>query len=160
LAGQGCMLGNRSQGGGPGNRLKIDAKANVFRAGSGEEATNSGGVPAPSTTFEVGPGKVLTFASVTGRVSCCGGGEELSDADRGTCGGGVTDVEYGGGMSAITPPNRTMFLVGVFTNNSAATIPGPPRLNATSPQNLTPQLFQTFFIGTGKGKQFEVPAKA
>jgi hypothetical protein len=53
-----------------------------------------------------------------------------------------------------------MFLVGVFTNDSAAAEPGPPRLDATSSENLKPKLFQTFFIGAGKGKEFEVPPTA
>jgi hypothetical protein len=160
LAGFGCNLRKVAEAGSGGFTLKVDARANVFRAGTGEEAANSGGVPAPSVTFDAGPGKVLTFSEVKGRVSCCGGGEEFNEADGGTFAGGVTDVESAGGISGITHSDKTMFLVGVFTDNSAALPPGPSRLNALSPNNLSPQLFQTFFIGTGKGKQFEVPAKA
>ena len=160
LAGLGCNLKKATQTGGPDFTLKINAKANVFRAGVGEEAANSGGEPAPSVSFDARAGSVLTFSDVSGRVSCCSGGEEFNDADGGTFAGGVTDVESAAGISGITHPNRTMFLVGVFTDNSAAILPGPPRLDATSPKNLTPQLFQTFFIGTGKGKQFQVPSKA
>jgi hypothetical protein len=51
-----------------------------------------------------------------------------------------------------------MFLVGVFTDNSAAQPPGPKRLDAGDPNNLTPELFQSFFIGSGKGKQIQVPS--
>jgi hypothetical protein len=160
LVGFGCNLRKVAQAGSGGFTLKVDARANVFRAGTGEEAANSGGVPAPSVTFDPGPGKVLTFSEVKGRVSCCSGGEEFNDADGGAFAGGVTDVESAGGISGITHPDKTMFLVGVFTDNSAPAPPGPARLNAVSPNNLAPQLFQTFFIGTGKGKQFEVPAKA
>ena len=57
-------------------------------------------------------------------------------------------------------PNKTMFLVGVFTDSSSAKPPGPKRLDANDPKNLTPELFQSFFIGTGKGKQIQVPSTA
>ncbi|HJZ78867.1 MAG TPA: hypothetical protein VKD91_00935 [Pyrinomonadaceae bacterium] len=140
--------------------MKIDARANVFRAGTGEADALGGGVPAPSVTFDARAGNVLTFSSVSGRVSCCSGGEQFNDADGGTFAGGVTDVESAGGISGITHPNKTMFLVGVFTDNSAAAAPGPARLEATTPANLTPKLFQTFFIGTGKGREFRVPPNA
>jgi hypothetical protein len=146
--------------GGPNFTLKINAKSNVFRAGAGDADANGGGEPAPSTTFHAGAGKVLTFSDVSGNVSCCGGGEEFNDADGGTFAGGVTDVESAGGISGITHPNKTMFLVAVFTDNSTPQLPGPPRLDATSGENLTPQLFQTFFVGTGKGREVQVPPTA
>jgi len=140
--------------------LTINAKANIFRAGSGSADENGGGEPAPSVNFSAGPGNLLTFSNVSGTVSCCGGGDDFNDADGGTFAGGVTDVESAGGISGITHPNKTMFLVGVFTDNSTAQLPGPPRLDATSRENLTPRLFQTFFIGTGKGKEIQVPPTA
>ena len=140
--------------------LKVDAKSNIFRAGVVAPAENPEGLVPPSVTFERSAGKVLTFSNVSGRVSCCGGGEEFNDADGGTFAGGVTDVESLGGISGITHPNKTMFLVAVFLDDNPPTPPGPARLDANDPKNLTPELYQTFFIGTGKGKQFEVPAKA
>jgi len=155
--------GGVAPGVGPGRpnlSLKVDAKSNVFRAGSGDADANGGGEPAPSVTFEPGAGKVLSFSSVSGSVSCCGGGDEFNDADGGTFAGGVTDVESAGGISGITHPNKTMFMVGVFTDSSTAQPPGPARLDATSGENLTPRLFQTFFVGTGKGRQIQVPPTA
>src|SRR5215831_4734541 len=140
--------------------LTINAKANIFRAGTGDAGENGGGAPPPSVTFKASAGKVLTFSNITGTVSCCSGGDEFNDADGGTFAGGVTDVESAGGISGITHPNKTMFLVGVFTDTSTAQLPGPPRLDATSGENLTPRLFQTFFIGTGKGRQIHVPPTA
>ena len=160
LAGLSCNLKQTGQSGGPNFTLKINAKSNVFRAGTGEAEALGGGEPAPFVTFDARTGNVLTFSNVSGRVSCCSGGEEFNDADGGTFAGGVTDVESAGGISGITHPARTMFLVGVFTDNRAAAEPGPTRLDANSPKNLTPQLFQTFFIGAGQDKQFEVPPTA
>ncbi|MGZ8847014.1 MAG: hypothetical protein ACXW3C_11175 [Pyrinomonadaceae bacterium] len=140
--------------------FKVNAQSNVFRAGTGEADALGGGEPAPSVTFKAGAGKVLTFSAVTGSVSCCSGGDSFNDADGGTFAGGVTDVQSAGGISGITHPGKTMFLVGVFTDNSSPKGPAPPRLDATSERNLTPVLFQTFFIGTGKGKSIEVPPTA
>jgi hypothetical protein len=156
----GCLLKKSAIGGDKDFTLKIDAKSNVFAVGEGGLDTNGGGVAAPSVTFEPRAGQVLTFSNVAGRASCCSGGEEFNDADGGTFAGGVTDVESAGGISGITHPNKTMFLVGVFTDNTRATPPGPARLNANDPNNSSPKLYQTFFIGTGKGKQIEVPPTA
>ena len=140
--------------------VKVDAQSNVFGAGAGGLDENGQGKAPPSATFEARPGMVLTFSSVSGRVSCCSGGEAFNDGDGGNFSGGVTDIESSGGISGITHPNKTMFLVGVFLDDKPPKPPGPARLNANDPKNLTPQLYQTFFIGTGKGKQFEVPATA
>jgi len=155
-----CNFKPTGQTGGPNFTLKINAKANVFRAGTGEADALGGGEPAPFVNFGARAGYVLTFSKVYGRVSCCGGGEEFNDADGGTFAGGVTDVESAGGISGITHATKTMFLVGLFTDGRAGTEPGPARLDATSPGNLRPQLFQTFFIGTGEGKVFQVPPTA
>src|SRR5262252_7847490 len=137
--------------------ITINAKSNIFRAGAGDADENGGGQPAPSVSFSAEAGNVLRFSKMSGTVSCCGGGEAFNDADGGTFAGGVTDVESAGGISGITHPNKTIFLVGVFTDNSTAQPPGPDRLDATSAENLRPRLFQTFFIGTGKGKEIQVP---
>ena len=159
----GCVLGKREMTRRPAVNqatLKINAKANIFRASGGDAEANGGGLVAPSVTFDPRAGNVLTFSDVAGNVSCCGGGDEFNDADGGTFAGGVTDVESSSGISGITHPNKTMFLVGVFTNDNTGQPPGPPRLDATSDENLRPRLFQTFFIGTGKGKEIDVPPTA
>jgi hypothetical protein len=159
VAGGGCstMMVKR---GASFHTVTINAKSNIFRAGTGDLEETGGGEAPASVSFEPRAGLVLTFEKVSGRVSCCSGGEEFNDADGGTFAGGVTDVESAGGISGITHPNKTMFLVGVFTDNSAAKPPGPARLAANDPKNLTPELFQSFFIGTGNGKQIQVPPTA
>lgn len=140
--------------------VKINGKSNIFRAGTGDADANGGGESPASVSFAPRGGLVLTFADVTGRVSCCGDGETFNDADGGEFAGGVTSVDSAGGISGFTHPTRTMFLVGVFTDNSTAKPPGPKRLDASDPGNLTPELFQSFFIGSGKGKQIQVPSTA
>ena len=140
--------------------VTINAKSNIFRAGTGDADQNGGGEAPPSVSFEPRAGLLLTFADVTGRVSCCGDGETFNDAEGGEFAGGVTNVDSAGGISGLTHPNKTMFLVGVFTDNSTARPPGPKRLDANDPKNLTPELFQSFFIGSGKGKQIQVPSNA
>ncbi|HEX7723000.1 MAG TPA: hypothetical protein VF397_12630 [Pyrinomonadaceae bacterium] len=156
----GCLLKNSGTSTSNDLTLKINAKSNVFAAGEGGLDSNGGGVAAPSVTFEPRAGLVLTFSNVAGRVSCCSGGEEFNDADGGTFAGGVTNVESAGGISGITHPNKTMFLVGVFGDNSTAKPLGPARLDGTDVKNSTPKLFQTFFIGKGERKQIEVPPTA
>lgn len=155
-----CILNQPAKTSGADFNLKVNAKSNVFRAGTGKTDALGGGELAPSVTFAARAGNVLTFTTVTGRVSCCSGGDQFNDADGGTFAGGVTDVESAGGISGITHPNKTMFLVGVFTDNTHPTGLGPARLDATGEKNLAPALFQTFFIGTGKGRQIEVPVTA
>lgn len=156
----GCLSNRTAKGNGPDFTVKINAKSNIFRAGTGDADANGGGEAPASVSFEPRAGLVLTFAKVDGRVSCCGEGETFNDADGGEFAGGATSVESAGGISGITHPNKTMFLVGVFTDNSAAKPPGPKRLDAGDPKNLTPELFQSFFIGSGKGKQIQVPSTA
>lgn len=156
----GCLSNRTAKGSGPDFNVMINAKSNIFRAGTADPDANGGGESPAAVSFEPRAGLVLTFANVNGRVSCCGGGEDFNDADGGEFAGGVTNVESAGGISGITHPNKTMFLVGVFTDNSAAKPPGPARLDANDPKNLTPELFQSFFIGTGKGKQIQVPSTA
>jgi hypothetical protein len=160
IVASGCLSNRPANGGGPDFTVKINAKSNIFRAGTGDADANGGGEAPASVSFAPRAGLVLTFTKVDGRVSCCGGGEDFNDADGGEFAGGVTNVESAGGISGIMHPNKTMFLVGVFTDNSAAKPPGPTRLDANDPKNLTPELFQSFFIGTGKGKQIQVPSSA
>jgi len=156
----GCLSNKKSMGDRQNFTVKVNAKSNIFRAGTVDADTNGGGVAPASVSFEPGADLILTIANVDGRVSCCGGGEQFNDADGGEFAGGVTDVESLGGISGITHPDKTMFLVGVFTDNSAARPPGPARLRAKDPKNLTPELFQSFFIGASNGKQIKVPSNA
>ena len=140
--------------------LKVDAKSNIFAVGAGGPAANGGGIAPAFITFKASAGRVLTFSSVTGRVSCCGGGENFNDAAGGNFGGGGSDIQSSGGISGIVNPSRTFFLLGVFLDDQMPKAPGPARLNASDSRNISPQLYQTFEVGSGKGKQFEVPATA
>jgi len=119
----GCLFNRSLNGSRPGFTVKVSAKSNIFRAGTGDADANGGGEAPASVSFEPRAGLILTFADVTGRVSCCGEGETLNDADGGEFAGGVTNVESIGGISGLTHPNKTMFLVGVFTDNSTARPP-------------------------------------
>jgi hypothetical protein len=90
----------------------------------------------------------LTFSSVTGRVSCCGGGSRDNGPDGSA---GATSVAGHGGISGIQAPS-TIFLVGVFLDDTEPTDPSPAALNfdSTGFTHLSPQLRQTFFIGDGR----------
>jgi hypothetical protein len=155
-----CHSKRRPKGDTQNFNVKVNAKSNIFRAGTVDLDTNGGGEVPAAVSFEPGADLVLTIVNVNGRVSCCGGGDQFNDADGGEFAGGVTDVESLGGISGITHPDKTMFLVGVFTDKSAAKPPGPERLRAKDPKNQTPELFQSFFIGANNGRQIKVPSNA
>src|SRR5947207_2736394 len=93
----GCFSNRTANKGGPDFTVKVNAKSNIFRAGSGDADANGGGEAPASVSFEPRAGLVLTFTGVNGRVSCCGGGEDFNDADGGEFAGGVTSVESAGG---------------------------------------------------------------
>ena len=140
--------------------LKVSAKSNIFAAGVGSPAASGGGSSPPFVTFKAGAGRILTFSSVAGRVSCSGGSDNFNDAEGGNFGGGGTDIQSSGGISGIVNASKTFFLLGVFLDDQTPKSPGPARLHADDQENLSPQLYQTFVIGSGQGKQFEVPVTA
>src|SRR5208282_3824085 len=56
--------------------LQVSAKANIFAAGHAKPEDPGGGgagVMPPFVKFPAGPGKVVSFSTVSGQVSCCGG---------------------------------------------------------------------------------------
>src|SRR4030095_7199409 len=110
----GCLSNRMVKENKAGFTVKINAKSNIFRAGTGDADANGGGEAPASVSFEPRAGLVLTFADVTGRVSCCGDGETFNDADGGEFAGGVTSVDSAGGISGLTHPDKTMFMVGVL----------------------------------------------
>ena len=80
-----------------------------------------------------------------------GGGEPYS-GPAGIPFSGGTNLTSINGLSGIIALNRGFFLTGVFLNDSVSAGSGPPVLNFTDAENfltLSPQLFQTFFVGSG-----------
>lgn len=164
--------------------LVVSAQANIFGAGhttAPNPGGGGGGMLPPVFTFAAGPGKILQFSSVTGTVNCCTSYPQSPPTVNGPDGGmfGVdhTIMDSFGGISGIVHgdhnlPNsgKTMFLVGVFLDDSEPADPAPERLNFTGADNfltLSPLLGQVFFIGdgltgtgTGSVQQFHVPAGA
>ncbi|HKN22082.1 MAG TPA: hypothetical protein VJX73_11725 [Terracidiphilus sp.] len=151
--------------------LQVSAKANIFAAGHAKPEDPGGGgagVMPPFVKFPAGPGKILTFTTVSGQVSCCGGGSTFNGPDGGTS--YQTSVLPYKGISGITDTKRSMFLVGVFVSDTEPKDPAPKALNVTGTEGLasfSPLLQQLFFIGdgltgtgTGSAQQFHVPANA
>lgn len=108
---------------------------------------------------------------MTGLVGCCSGipPNTPNGPDGGTFIDSHTGITSFGGISGIDHLHRTMFLVGVFLDESEPTNPAPARLSFSEPEDFTvlaPLLHQTFFIGDGRTdtgnviQQFLVPATA
>jgi hypothetical protein len=141
--------------------VPVPAMANIFAAG--QSVPFSGELP-PSVTFAAGSVQVVTFAAA-GKVTL-GGGEPYS-GPVGVPFPGGTDLSSINGISGIIALDRGFFLTGVFLDDSTPSGSGPPILNFTLAENfltLSPELFQTFFIGNGytgaTPKMFFVPAGA
>ena len=151
--------------------LQVSAKSNIFAAGHAKPEDPGGGgagVMPPFVKFPAGPGKILTFSTVSGQISCCGGGNTFNGPDGGTS--YKTSILPYKGISGITDKKRNMFLVGVFVSDAEPKDPAPKSLDVTGTEGLasySPQLQQLFFIGdgltgtgTGSAQQFHVPANA
>jgi len=151
----------------------VDAQSNIFGAGKTippAPGGDGGGILPVLVSLPQGAGRVITFESITDSVSCCGGGNTFNGPDGGPYASGTTDILSFEGISGIIHGGKTMFLVGVFLNDSVPADPAPPRLDFTGSDTfsvISPLLQQTFFIGdgltgTGKGsmQQFNVPDSA
>jgi hypothetical protein len=104
---------------------------------------------------------VVTFPRVTGTVSPIESSEPFSGAEG--AGAGSTDIETWRGVSGILDGKNGMFLVGVFLADGAPKLPAPPRLDFTARERfetLAPLIGQTFFIGDGSNRRYQVPASA
>jgi hypothetical protein len=124
----------------------VPATANIFA--SGQSVAFSGTLP-PVVSFAAGSLQAVEFGAA-GKVTL-GGGEPYSGPDGIPFPGG-TDLTSFNGLSGIIAVNRGFFLTGVFLDDSVPAGSGPPILNFTDAENfltLSPQLFQTFFIGNG-----------
>jgi hypothetical protein len=134
----------------------VDAKANIFGAGHAVPPDPGGGgagLLPPCVSFTGGPGYTVLFSSVTGTVFCCNGEAGGNGPDGGIEASGDTDILPYGGISGIVHGQRTLFLVGVFLDDSEPVDPAPPRIDFTGWSGLfnelTPELRQVFFIGDG-----------
>ena len=124
----------------------VPATSNIFAAG--QSVAFSGTLP-PYVSFAAGPVHAVTFGA-GGKVTL-GGGEPWSGPDGIHFPGG-TDLSPFNGLSGIIDHSRGFFLTGVFLNDSVPSGSPPPTLNFTGAENfltLSPELFQTFFIGNG-----------
>lgn len=147
-----------------GRPAAVPAQANIFGAGSAHPPApggGGGGVLPTMLTLPAGSHRVVTVPAVTGRVNPIAGdtGDNGPGGDR----EGPTDVESLRGISGIAHRRNGMFLVGVFLARGKPATPAPPRLDFTkrgrSP-SLAPRLGQTFLVGDGRGRAFEVPDRA
>jgi hypothetical protein len=131
---------------------RVDGRSNIFLAG-GNAGVGAGLAP-PGITFTATPGQRIVVLDTSGVVSGWANGCEYNGADGGqVCGNGGTNVASSGGISGLIHGDRSMFLVGVFTDGTAPVAPAPDRLTATGANDaaeLTPSLNQTFFIGDGR----------
>ncbi|MBI4848652.1 MAG: M6 family metalloprotease domain-containing protein [Nitrospirae bacterium] len=167
------------------NHMTVDAKSNIFAAG---RAAAFDGLMPPFIRFPEGSVNTITIANVSGQISCCWIGTEFNGADGGPHASGTTDILSYQGISGIIyghgdvsfpelefVAGKTMFLVGVFLNDSEPADPAPSRLDFTQAPDgmgdsffdVFPELNQTFFIGdgltgtgTGVTQNFHVPAGA
>ncbi|MBS1824311.1 MAG: hypothetical protein JST93_03235 [Acidobacteria bacterium] len=145
--------------------VKVDAKANIYTAG---RSTPFNGVLPQYVRFPAGPNKTLQILETTGTVGCTQT-DPSHNAEGGVCLGRTqTNINSFQGISGIRHDTKTLFLVGVFLDDSTPNDPAPAIVNFTTNDNATaysPLLRQTFFIGDGKTtagvvQQFHIPATA
>jgi hypothetical protein len=156
---------------------KVLAQANIFGAGRGAPPApggGGGGVLPPVSVLAAGPSRVVTLSRVTGRVNPI----RMYPDWNGPAGDriGPTDVKSFQGISGIVHRTNGMFLVGVFLTDAPPSNPAPPRLDFSTSDSsssqavwvtngeqfdvLAPEIGQTFYIGSGKGRSYVVPAEA
>jgi hypothetical protein len=143
--------------------VTVGGKANLFAAG--RPAAFDGVLPL-AVRFPAGPGKVVTFTSVTGTVIASATWTSVGPDGNPW----PADISSYGGIAGIRHPGKAMFLAGVFLTDSEPADPAPQRLDFSSSDNfasLSPAVGQTFFVGdgltgTGSGsrQQFHVPPAA
>jgi hypothetical protein len=121
-----------------------------------------GGEVPPAQTLPQGA-SVVTFPKVTGEVSprlVNGAGDYHGPQGDPN---GETDIDSYGGISGVVDRRHGMFLVGVFLTDDPPSTTAPERLDFTTHEHfhaLAPEVAQTFFIGPGGGRAFQVPSGA
>lgn len=137
--------------------LDVPATANIFGAGRGAPPAAPGGAGTrpPGYVLPSGELRVLTFSSVSGRVTCCNTQSPAvynGPAGRPDFGTRLNGVD---GISGVQS-GRAMFLAGVFLGDRP-----PSSSPATRTGTDAPAIGQVFYIGTGHGAgkqvEFEVP---
>ena len=147
-----------------GRPAAVPGQANLFGAGRDQPpAPGDGGPGVLPTSWQLPEGtrRVVTFSGVSGRVSPIEGVAPENGPEGDGIGG--TDVTSFGGISGIVHRRNGMFLTGVFLTDDPASEPAPPRLNFTRREDfdsLSPRLAQTFLIGDGTGRSYNVPPAA
>jgi hypothetical protein len=147
-----------------GRPVTVPGTANIFGAGRERPPAPSGGgagvLPArwllPGTTTP----RAVTFPRITGTVSPI---DPSMDNGPGGDRIGPTDVRSYRGISGIRHRHNGMFLVGVFLPDVELLDHAPRRLDFTNRdrfQSLAPRIGQTFLIGDGKGRSYDVPPGA
>jgi hypothetical protein len=141
--------------------VSVPGTADIFAAGlaqppalepnGGPPGTGGGTLP-PSVSFVASTGAVLTVPAVTGEIFFNGPG--LTSVPNGNP-GFSTDFNPVGPISGIIDSDSCEFLTGVFLVGAQPTGAPPASLNFSSSAigadytTLSPQLGQTFFIGSG-----------
>ena len=87
--------------------VTVDAKANIFASGRTSTAPMDGALP-PVYSFSAGPGKVLTFQTVTGTVLCGPATLWQSNGPDGLA--YASDIISYNNISGIVHPKKSMFL--------------------------------------------------
>src|SRR5579864_7486467 len=132
-----------------GTTLTVPATANIFAAG---RATAFSGTLPPSFGFTAATGAVIVFSQVTGSVNCTTGAAMNGPDGSTSCAGGATNINAYQGISGIIHGGKSMFLTGVFLDDSTPADPAPASLDFTGHDTfpyIAPLLHQTFFIGDG-----------
>jgi len=130
-------------------RVVVDAKSNIFWAGQAGAPTD--GVVPVMVQLPPGQNRTMQFINVTGETDC--GLGIKAGPDGGTC-ALMTDVEASveTGIGGLTHPSKTMFLVGVFLDDSSRGTPPPTKFDAAAAERraqTAPSLRSVFFIGDG-----------
>ena len=99
--------------------LVVNGQSNIFAAG--RATAFNGGLP-PSVRFTPGPGQVLSFPSVSGTVTA-----SPTSGPSGPDGGAglPTNINSYQGISGIVHTTSSLFLVGVFLDDSTPADPAP-----------------------------------
>ena len=144
--------------------LGVSAFANIFGAGRTSPPSPGGGgagVLPPEWPLPAGAKRSVTFPQVTGLVYGRIGQAPANGPEGESLLG--TDVTSFNGISGIVHGKRAMFLVGVFLTDDPPANPSPKRLDFTNNEDfelLKPEIGQTFLIGDGVGRRYQVPAGA
>jgi len=115
-----------------------------------------------------GTSRVLTFPSVTGRITHFLATGEWNGPEGDEI--GPIDVKSLQGISGIVHRTNKSFLLGVFLTDAPPSSAAPPRLDFSDTElsnvpdtfvgqfdQLAPEIGQVFFIGNGKGRSYAVP---